>query len=56
MESKVFQVRPSSPSLRATVPEAVAKTLKLKHGDKLVWEIETRDDQLVVVVKKARVE
>jgi bifunctional DNA-binding transcriptional regulator/antitoxin component of YhaV-PrlF toxin-antitoxin module len=53
MESTVFQVRPNSPSLRATVPEAVAKTLKLKHGDKLVWEIEVRDGQLIIVVKKA---
>jgi bifunctional DNA-binding transcriptional regulator/antitoxin component of YhaV-PrlF toxin-antitoxin module len=53
MESKVFHVRPDSPSLRATVPEAVAKTLKLKHGDQLLWEIEVRDGQLVVVVKKA---
>jgi bifunctional DNA-binding transcriptional regulator/antitoxin component of YhaV-PrlF toxin-antitoxin module len=53
MKSKVFQIRASSPSLRATVPEAVVNVLKLKHGDQLLWDIEARDGQIVVVVTKA---
>lgn len=38
---------------RATDPEAVATTLKLKHGDRLLWEMKVVDGQLTVVVKKA---
>jgi len=52
MESKAFQVRPTSSSLRATIPEGIVKTLKLSHGDTIIWEIEARNGNLIAVVKK----
>lgn len=38
--SKVLQTVPGSPSVRATVPEAVAAILGATPGSTLVWEIE----------------
>jgi hypothetical protein len=38
--SKVLQTVPGSPSVRATVPEAVAAILGAVPGSTLVWEIE----------------
>jgi len=53
MESKVFQVRPTSTSLRGTIPQGVVESLKLKHGDTLRWSIEVRGGKSVAVVEKA---
>ena len=53
MKSKLNPNSPKSTSLRTTVPEAVIETLNLKRGDAIDWAIESRDSQMVAVVKKA---
>lgn len=53
MEPKVFRTRQESPSLRGMVPQAAVESLKLKPGDTIKWALESRDGELIAVVKKA---
>jgi len=53
MESKVFQVRPNSKSLRGTIPQSVVDSLNIKHGDVLFWSIEARNGKIIAVVEKS---
>ncbi len=52
MKTKVFQVRPGSPSLRGTIPFTVVEGLKLSHGDSLEWQIEAKDGKIIAIVEK----
>jgi len=38
-------------SLRTTVPIGVARQLGLKEGDKLRWEIEADNNDLIILVR-----
>ena len=53
MESKVFQVRPNSMSLRGTIPQSVVESLKLTHGDTIKWSIEARESKIIAIIEKA---
>ena len=53
METKAFQVRPNSSSLRATIPDGVVKTLKLQHGNTIRWELEARGGEIFAIVRKS---
>ncbi|MDR3062905.1 MAG: hypothetical protein LBU40_02040 [Methanobrevibacter sp.] len=50
--SNVINVRPDSSSLRTTLPKEVISTLKLKNKDLLKWNAYTKDDKLIIEVKK----
>ena len=39
-----------SQSLRTTIPMSITRQLNLKEGDHLRWEIQARDNKLIVVV------
>ena len=52
-KSKAFSVSSGSDSLKATIPIAVVKALKIGHGDVLNWEIEVRDGKIIALVEKA---
>jgi antitoxin component of MazEF toxin-antitoxin module len=39
-----------SQSLRTTIPVSITRQLNLKEGDHLRWEIQARDNKLVVMV------
>jgi bifunctional DNA-binding transcriptional regulator/antitoxin component of YhaV-PrlF toxin-antitoxin module len=38
-------------SLRTTVPMSILKHFKLKAGDKLDWDFEARNNELVILVR-----
>jgi len=38
--TKIHQSKEGSPSLRSTIPEAVATVLNVQRGDSLVWTVE----------------
>jgi bifunctional DNA-binding transcriptional regulator/antitoxin component of YhaV-PrlF toxin-antitoxin module len=38
-------------SLRTTVPMSILKHFKLEAGDKLEWDFEARNNEMVIVVK-----
>jgi bifunctional DNA-binding transcriptional regulator/antitoxin component of YhaV-PrlF toxin-antitoxin module len=38
-------------SLRTTVPMSILKHFKLKAGDKLDWDFEARNNELIILVR-----
>jgi antitoxin component of MazEF toxin-antitoxin module len=46
--TKIHQSRESSPSLRTTIPEAVATVLNIQRGDSLVWTVEAEARRVTV--------
>jgi bifunctional DNA-binding transcriptional regulator/antitoxin component of YhaV-PrlF toxin-antitoxin module len=51
-KSMVAKASSKSPSIRATIPEKIAREMSLNVGDVLDWEIETRKTRKVMIVKK----
>ena len=51
-KSTVAKASSNSPSVRATIPEDIAKEMELSVGDVLDWETEMRKNRKVMVVKK----
>lgn len=51
-KSNVIHARPGSSSLRTTLPKEVITTLKLKNGDVLNWNAETKNDILILTIEK----
>lgn len=41
-------------SLRTTVPMSIVKHFKLSAGDKLDWDFEVKDGEIVLIVKPAK--
>lgn len=54
LNSTLSLAKPSTKSLRATVPEGIVAFLDLKAGEKLEWKMEIVDGERVVMVRKAR--
>lgn len=52
LESTLNLQNPKSNSLRTTLPIELVKAMNLSNKDKLVWEVSTLNDELVVTVKK----
>lgn len=50
--SKVGRARPTTTSLRTTIPIPVARMMGLQNGDILVWDVEPKGDKVVVTVSK----
>jgi bifunctional DNA-binding transcriptional regulator/antitoxin component of YhaV-PrlF toxin-antitoxin module len=48
----VARASSNSLSVRATIPEEIAKEMQLSIGDILDWEIEERKNRKVMIVKK----
>ncbi len=42
---------PKSDSLRTTVPMSIVRQFGLKDGDRLKWELQAKDNSLVIMVK-----
>jgi bifunctional DNA-binding transcriptional regulator/antitoxin component of YhaV-PrlF toxin-antitoxin module len=51
-KSTVARASTNSPSVRATIPEEIAREMQLSVGDVLDWEIELRKNRKVMVVKR----
>ena len=51
-KSTVARASSNSPSVRATIPEEVAKEMQLSVGDVLDWGIELRKNRKVMVVRR----
>ncbi len=51
-KSSVARASSNSTSVRATVPEEIAREMGLSIGDVLDWEIEERKSRKVAIVKK----
>jgi len=51
-KSTVAKANSNSPSVRATIPEEIAKEMQLSVGDVLDWETEVRKNRKIMIVKK----
>lgn len=55
LTSKVGLAKPSTKSLRTTIPEGIAEFLALREGDKVEWLMAKSDSgRWVVEVRRAR--
>lgn len=52
VKSNVIQQNPRSKSLRTTIPSEIVGILDLKNTDKLAWEVQSKNDEIVVTLKK----
>jgi hypothetical protein len=41
----------TSQSLRSTIPMSITRHFSLKEGDRLKWEIQAKQDKLMIVVR-----
>lgn len=44
----------TSESLRTTVPSSIVKHYRLSEGDRLNWDFEARNGDIIVVVRPAK--
>ena len=48
--TKVVLAQPKSRSLRVTIPAGIARQFDIEEGSEIGWEIQARDDKLVIMV------
>lgn len=49
-QTKVVLAQPKSRSLRTTIPAGIARQFGIDEGSELGWDIQARDNKLVIVV------
>lgn len=52
VKSNVIQQNPKSKSLRTTIPSEIVGILELTNNNKLSWEVNSQNDEIVVTIKK----
>jgi hypothetical protein len=52
-QTVLTRAAPKSESLRTTVPMSIVRYLKLKEKDRLNWELEAKDNKLLVIVRSS---
>lgn len=52
--TSVLQARKGSVSLRTTIPETYVNMLRLKVGDKLSWDHDIIDGDIIIKIRKAK--
>ena len=52
VKSNVILQNPKSKSLRTTIPSEIAGILELTDDDKLVWEVNTNNNDINITLKK----
>lgn len=50
-KTKVVVAQPKSRSLRTTIPAGIARTLEITEGSELGWELQAKENQLVLLVR-----
>jgi antitoxin component of MazEF toxin-antitoxin module len=49
-QTVLTKATPNSDSLRTTVPMSIVKQFGLNQGDGLKWELQAKDNKLIVIV------
>ena len=52
VRSNVIQQNPRSKSLRTTIPSEIVGILELTNEDKLSWEVNAEDNNIIINIKK----
>lgn len=50
-KTKVVVAQPKSRSLRTTIPASIARILGIEEGTELGWDLQARENQLVLTVR-----
>lgn len=50
-KTKVVVAQPKSRSLRTTIPAGIARTLGITEGSELGWDLQAKENQLVLTVR-----
>jgi antitoxin component of MazEF toxin-antitoxin module len=50
--TRIGTAKKGTKSLKSTIPESIVEFLKLKDKDEVEWNMETQNDDRVVVIKK----
>lgn len=56
LESTVNVAKAGTNSLRATLPQGIVSYLNLNPGDKLEWTMNDKNNDMIVMVSKKRVD
>jgi len=49
--TRVVVAQPKSRSLRTTIPASIARILRIEEGMELGWDLQARENQLVLIVR-----
>lgn len=52
VKSNIIKQNPNSKSLRTTIPREIVGILELSEEDKLVWEVNSDNNEITVIIKK----
>lgn len=52
VKSNIIKQNPNSKSLRTTIPREIVGILELSEDDKLVWEVNSDNNEITVIIKK----
>ena len=52
VKSNIIKQNPNSKSLRTTIPREIGGILELSEEDKLVWEVNSDNNEITVIIKK----
>lgn len=50
-KTKVVLAQPSSGSLRTTIPASFARTLGITVGSELAWDLQSKENEFVLIVR-----
>ncbi len=53
VKSNIIRQNPRSKSLRTTIPSEIAGIMELSEEQKLVWEVNVKDNEPVIILKKS---
>lgn len=56
IETKVALAKKDTKSLKTTIPESIVEYLQLEGKDSLEWQMGTRDDERVALVRRVQQE
>jgi len=52
LTSKVSYSKKGYKSLKTIIPKGITQIMEIEHGDTLIWDVDKKDDEKIIVVKK----
>jgi hypothetical protein len=54
LTSKVSYSKKGFQSLKTIIPQGITQIIELEHGDTLIWDIDRKGGEKVIIVKKEK--
>lgn len=52
LTSKVSYSKRGYNSLKTIIPKGITQIMEIEHGDTLIWDVDKKNDEKVIVVRK----